>query len=118
MSKQNKQRVKRLSHVERAERRKRITADLANGMTRQKAMQKYGVSYPTVEHCGPATGAGRIKRRSFEMLADMLLKGQSKAEVARKYGVTDQCVQQLEAKALAAGFKRRCGAAPFKRAKS
>ncbi len=106
MSKQNKQRVKRFSHAERAERRKRITADLANGMTRQKAMQKYGVCYPTVEHCGPATGAGRIKRRSFEMLADLLLRGQSHTEVARKYNITRQCVQQLEARALAAGFKR------------
>ncbi len=104
-----------MTHTERAERRKAIAEHAAkHGVA--SAAKKFRVCSGTISESLKAHGVAaldvavrRNKPESFQILMDLLL-GEVPAEIADKYKISRQRVDQIKTKAKAAGFVINTGA--------
>ena len=106
--------MKRITHAERKERRKRIAAMAAAGATWQAIAAEYGVGYATIVNAcyengvpRPATGGtnhSHIAVSSFAILK-ALLDGNTVRGTFLRFGVSKQRVHQIKSKAIEAGFQ-------------
>lgn len=99
-----------MTHDERRERRKRIAADAATGMTVAEICKKYGVGARTVHGAAAEYGTVLSPRRlpkvnTFYILRQLLRGGRSYADIAAEADLTTQRVLQIANRAREAGFE-------------
>jgi transposase len=100
-----------LTHPERAARRAAIADAMLGGGDENQVARRFGVSPATVVACCREFGVAREAKlrgpkasaRSMEIVAALLLGGR-KSDVARRFGVSRQRVQQVNDQARSAGI--------------
>jgi transposase-like protein len=98
-----------MTRAERAQRRRRMTADLAAGASLEEVARRHGVCPQTVRQAALEAGLRLEDRRRGERFGQLgilseLLTGRSYGEVARRLGVSKQRVAVVAADAARYGL--------------
>ena len=104
--------VPKLTHVQRAERRRAIADFVSEGHTLGEAAARFHITAQTASHACralgiPVRGRGRPRASGFAVLAKLLRRDRTPVEIALDMGVSRQVVAEIHRRAAEAGLIER-----------